>query len=223
MSGRAPPGWGYFDDERNAAERPWGERHGAVAKNILIINGHPDARPERFCAALANAYGEAASEAGHQVRRIDVGALDFALIRSQAEFIASATSPQILEAQQALHWADHFLLVFPLWQGGAPALLKGFLEQVFRYGVALGPPGQALPKRLLSGKTIRIVVTMGMPAAVFRWVFGSHGVRSLERGLFWLCGFRPIRRSVIGEVDAQDGGARREWLATIKRLGAAGA
>lgn len=194
-----------------------------MAKNILIINGHPDARPERFCAALANIYGEGASQAGHQVRRIDVGALDFPLIRSQAEFSAPATSPHILEAQQALLWADHCVLVFPLWQGGAPALLKGFLEQVFRYGVALGPPGQALPRRLLSGKSMRIVVTMGMPGVAFRWLFGSHGVRSLERGLFWLCGFKPIRRSVAGGIDAEDPGARRDWLATVRRLGMAGA
>ena len=43
--------------------------------NILVINGHPDPSPERLAAALAKAYAEGAETAGHQVRRIDIGAV----------------------------------------------------------------------------------------------------------------------------------------------------
>ncbi|MGZ6009154.1 MAG: NAD(P)H-dependent oxidoreductase, partial [Rhizomicrobium sp.] len=50
-----------------------------MPKRILVINGHPDTRDERFCSGLTKAYVEAAAEAGHEVRRIDVGALSFPL------------------------------------------------------------------------------------------------------------------------------------------------
>lgn len=190
-------------------------------RRILVINGHPDPSSARFAAALAGAYVRGANAAGHQIRRLDVGALDFPLIRSQADFTDVEPPPAIREAQDAIAWADHLVIIFPLWLGGAPAVLKGFLEQVFRYGFALSPPGQAM-KGLLAGRSARLVVTMGMPAIIFRGLFGAFGVRSLERGLLWISGVSPIRRSVVGGVE---GSARRraKWLAHMHELGQAGA
>ena len=189
-----------------------------MPRRILVINGHPDPHPERFAAALADAYVRGASSAGHQIRRLDVGALDFPLIRSEAEFMAPPPAP-IRDAQGAVAWADHLVIIFPLWLGGAPAALKAFLEQVFRYGFALNPPGQAM-KGLLAGRSARLVVTMGMPALVFRGISGAFGVRSLERGLLWLCGVSPIRHSVLGGVGGP-GSRRAKWLLDVQALGRA--
>ena len=190
-----------------------------MASRILVINGHPDASPDRFAAALAGAYVRGASAAGHQIRRLDVGALDFPLIRSQAAFRDAAPPAAIREAQEAIAWADHLVIVFPLWLGGAPALLKGFLEQVFRYGFAVNPPDQPM-KGLLGGRSARLIVTMGMPAAIFRWLFGAFGVRSLERGVLWISGVSPIRRSVLGGVDGP-ANRRAKWLRDMNALGRA--
>lgn len=52
-----------------------------------------------------------------------------------------------------------------------PALLKAFFEQTFRYGFALGKE-ERIPEGLLKGKSARIVVTMGMPAFIYRWYLG---------------------------------------------------
>lgn len=185
----------------------------------MIINGHPDPRPERFCAALVTAYASGAVDAGRAVRRIDVGSLDFTMIRSRADFMEQPASAEIAAAQAALRWADHVLIVYPLWLGNVPAILKGFLEQVCRYGVALSAPGQPM-KRLLRGKSARVVVTMGMPAFAFRWLFGGYGVKALERGLLWISGISPIRRDVIGGVESASAAERELWLARMRRLGA---
>lgn len=191
-----------------------------MAKKILVLNGHPDPRSERLCSALANAYVRGASAAGHQVRRIDVGSAHFALVRSKDEFVDAEAAPDIRDAQEALRWADHVVILHPLWLGGMPALFKGFLEQVFRYGIALSPPGGP-PRGLLSGKSARVVVTMGMPAPIFRWVFGAHGLKSLEKGVLWISGFKPIRHAIIGNVEGADPSARRRWLKAMERYGAA--
>lgn len=185
---------------------------------ILLINGHPDPRPERLCAALAAAYAQAARSAGHQVRRIDVGALDVPLIGSVDDFIATP-SPAIADIQRALRKADHIVIIHPLWLGATPARLKAFLEQVFRYGVALNPPGSP-GGGLLKGKSARIVITMGMPAFVFRWAFGAHGLKGLERGLLWLCGVGPIRHLILGGVETCSPQRRRDWLRRMEVLGA---
>lgn len=44
---------------------------------IALIQGHPDASAERFCAALAAAYAAGANSAGHELRQIRVAALEF--------------------------------------------------------------------------------------------------------------------------------------------------
>jgi len=192
----------------------------SAPRNILLINGHPDPRPERLCAALADAYAGGAIAAGRQVRRVDVGSLAFPLIGSKEDFLAEPAA-QIREIQEALTAADHIVIVMPLWIGSAPARLKGLLEQVFRYGVALTLPGEPV-RGLLKGKSARIVVTMGMPALAFRWVFGAHGLKSLERGLLWISGVKPVSSLVLGGVESADAKRRARWLAQVRRLGAAG-
>lgn len=185
-----------------------------MARRILVINGHPDARKERFCAALCAAYVKGAASRGHEIRRIDVGALDFPLVQSADDF-AKAEPPEVIRRAQAdVTWAQHVVVIHPLWLGGLPARLKGFLEQVFRYGFALS--ADAPMKGLLKGKSVRVIVTMGMPAPVFRWVFGAHGLKALERGVFWLSGMGPIRHTVLGAVET---GPRERWLRTAEGLG----
>lgn len=189
-----------------------------MTKRILIINGHPDPAPERLCSALADAYGKGARDGGHFVQRLDVGALDFPLITSADTFTGNTTSKVIEDAQQAILWADHVVIIFPLWLGGPPAQLKAFFEQTFRYGFALSAPGQKM-QGLLKGRSARMIVTMGMPAVIFRWVFGAHGVRAVERGILWISGFRPIRSQFIGGV----GGPQdlKLWIRRIESLGRA--
>ena len=60
----------------------------------------------------------------------------------QAEdFAHGEPAPEVRQAQALIRWCDHMVIVHPLWLGGPPALLKAFLEQVFRYGFALSSPG----------------------------------------------------------------------------------
>ncbi len=101
-----------------------------MSKRILVINGHPDTRPERFCSALTAAYVESAISAGHEVRRIDVGALTFPLLVRFEDFQTQPTNEDIVKAQADIAWAEHLVFIHPLWLGATPALLKGFLERI---------------------------------------------------------------------------------------------
>jgi putative NADPH-quinone reductase len=194
-----------------------------MSRRVLIINGHPDASARRFCAALCDAYAAGAQAAGREVRRLDVAALDLPAIRSAEDFIGGPLTPDAQRAQAGVIWADHIVVVHPLWLGSAPALFKTFCEQVFRYGFALPQPGAAgrMPEGLLKGRSARVIVTMGMPALLYRLGFGAFGVRGFERGVLWLSGIRPIRRTLIGDVDGRPE-ARRRWLLAVRRLGERG-
>ena len=81
---------------------------------------------------------------------------------------------------------------FPLGLGDMPALLKGFLEQVTRPGFAFSREGKnPLANKGLTGRSARVVVTMGMPVTIYRWYFRAHSIKSLERNIL---GFVGIRR-----------------------------
>jgi putative NADPH-quinone reductase len=168
---------------------------------ILIMQGHPDTGHPHLCHALADAYAAGAEQAGHMVRRIDIGALDFPLLRSKADWDDGPLPAGLAQAQTEIGWCDHLVLLFPLWLGGMPALVKGFLEQVARPGFALSRPGEAgLPRKLLAGRSARVVVTLGMPALVYRWYFRAHSLKALERNILGFVGFAPIHETLVGSV-----------------------
>jgi len=193
-----------------------------MGRRILIINGHPDPTLKNFCAAIADAYQMGARGAGHETRRIDVGCLNLPSIHSAREFEEASDLEAVRAAQDQIGWCQHLVVIHPLWLGAAPAALKGFFEQTLRYGFALPKPGPArgLPKGLLSGRTARLVVTMGMPAFVYRWVFGAFAIRAMERSMLGLCGFRPVRRTLLGGMGDLKPARASDILAAIRDLGA---
>lgn len=192
-------------------------------QRILIVQGHPDAAADHFCHALARSYEEAAVAAGHEVQTVQVSGLDFPILRSKQDWVSGTTPPALAAAQAAILWAEHLLIVFPLWLGDMPALLKAFFEQVARPGFAVQPAGKERGgRKLLGGRSARIVVTMGMPAFVYRWYFGAHSVKSLERNVLRFTGIAPVRRSLIGLVEGS-APHRRRWLRQLALLGRKGA
>lgn len=101
-----------------------------------------------------------------------------------------------------------------------PALLKAFLEQVARPGFSIGEGERGkMPMKLLSGKSARIVVTMGMPAFLYRWYFFAHGLKGLERNILSFAGIAPIKETLIGMVDASEKTNREKWLPKLRALG----
>lgn len=194
-----------------------------MPKRIAVIQGHPDPDRSRFCRALADAYAEGAAQAGHQVRRIEVAELEFPILRTKEDYQSGTAPEAIRQCQEAIGWAEHLLIVYPLWLGSMPALLKAFLEQVFRPGFATaGEASRGTWKKLLTGKSARIVVTMGMPAFVYRWYFRAHSLKSLERNILGFCGIGPIRETLIGMVEAKGEGKRLAELRNMHEFGRRG-
>jgi len=125
--------------------------------------------------------------------------------------------------QDIVAWADHLVIIYPLWLGSMPALLKGFLEQLLRPGFAFEyQKSGGMAKKLLKGKSARIVVTMGMPAFVYRWIFFAHSLKSLKRNTLWFCGIGPVKSTIIGSIDGLTDRQRADWLDEMRGLGDVG-
>lgn len=184
---------------------------------VAIIDGHPDPDRTHFVHALADAY-EAGARQRHEVDRIDIATMDFPLLRSAEEWKGQAPTPTLRDAQTAIRKASHVVIFYPLWLGDVPALLKGFLEQVARPGFAMAMGESGFPKRLLKGRSARLVVTMGMPTPFYRFFYRAHSVKSLQRNILNFVGFSPVRRSLIGSVESSRA-YREQWLDRMRALG----
>jgi putative NADPH-quinone reductase len=198
------------------------KREVEVARKIVLIDGHPDPDSAHLDHALAKAYAKGAAAGGHEVRRVRVADLDFPLLRRKQEFDDGNPPADIAAAQRDIGWADHLVLIYPLWLGTLPALTKGFLEQVLRpdfaFDLEKGPRGGKL-----TGKSARVVVTMGMPALAYRWFYRAHSLKNLERNILKFAGIKPVRTTLFGGVESASNDKRTGWLQAMEKLGKDGA
>lgn len=192
-----------------------------MTKQILLVQGHPDCSRQHLCHTLAEAYADGAVQAGHKVETVEPARLDFPLLTSQREWQEGSIPAQLAEAQQAIRRARHLVFIYPLWLGDMPALLKGFVEQVARPGFAIDPASRSpLRAGLLRGRSARLVVTMGMPAPVYRWFYGAYSVKLMRRNILQFAGIAPVRSTIVGGAGEMAPALVDRWCARLRRLGA---
>ena len=191
-----------------------------MTHRILLIQGHPDTSKRHLNHLLLDAYAQGAAAAGHETRTLVVADLEFPLLRTQDDWEKGTGPAGLTDAQADILWADHLGLFFPLWLGDMPALLKGFLEQVARPGFAFHRDARnPFGPKALGGRSARVIVTMGMPALVYRWYFRAHSVKALERNVLGFVGFAPVRETLIGLVAGMAPEKVTHWEATMRKLG----
>jgi putative NADPH-quinone reductase len=172
-------------------------------RRVLVLDGHPDPDPCRYGHALAAAYARGAANAGHVVHRVDLSEMDFPVLATREDW-ESATPCQTVQAfQTELTWAEHLVIIYPLWLGGMPARLKALFEQGFRPDFAFGGTKVTPGGGRMKGRSVRIIVTMGMPGLVFRTVFFAHSLEALKRSILALVGFGPVRDTVLGGIETR--------------------
>ena len=187
--------------------------------NILILDGHPD--EGRLASRLADVYA-AAIPAGHDITRIAVRDLAF---ESNLEHGYAARTPweaDVLRVARAIVAADHIALVFPMWWGGEPALLKGLLDRVLLPGFAFrNHDDDPWWDRLLCGRSADAVITMDTPPVYLRFAYGNPIVRRWRHQMFGYCGLKPARILSLGPTN-RGGTAKNlaKWETKVARLAA---
>ena len=192
----------------------------ANSRKILVVDGHPDRDADHFCHALARSYCQGAEAGGHTVQVVRIADLDFPILRSAKDYDTAPVPAALEQITREMLAADHVVLIYPLWLGTLPALTKAFLEQVFHRETAFEPAEEGKwPKGRLTGKSARVIVTMGMPALVYRFWYGGHSLKSLERNILKFIGFKPVRDTVFGMVEMVSNEKRKSWLNRVEDLG----
>jgi putative NADPH-quinone reductase len=186
-------------------------------KKVIIINGNP--KKECFNRAIANAYAEGAKDKGAEVRQINISDLDFQPNLAYGYTQRIELEPDLADALEQIKWAEHIVMVFPLWWGTVPALLKGFFDRVFLPGIAFSyRKGSQFWDKLFAGKTAHIICTMDAPAWYYRFILWQPGIRALRVSILGFVGIKTIRKTYFGAVRFSTPESRTRWLNQVRRM-----
>ena len=189
-------------------------------KKVLVINGHPD--KESFNYALSEAYLEGLEDSKVQVELLNIADLDFNPNLKYGYRKISELEPDLLEAIDKIKQADHMVWILPMWWYGMPALMKGFIDRIFLPGFFFKyQKGNPFPKKLLKGKTARLIITADTMRWYDRWFMGSPLINQFKKGTLEFCGVKPVRVTYIAPIKDSTPSFRAKWLSKVKKLGKA--
>jgi putative NADPH-quinone reductase len=186
----------------------------------LIVVGHPDSLS--YGRAIAEAYASGL-DAACETETLALGDLAFDPVLRYGYRDHMEPDPVIERSQELVAWADHLVVVFPVWWTNVPSLLKGWFDRVFTPGFAYNMDNSSLfslafgTRRRLKGRTATIIATYYGPP----WYFALSGVsplRLVRRQVLGICGVKTIQTLQLGWVGSptKDSPARRrKFLAKV--------
>lgn len=188
-------------------------------QRILLINGHPD--KESFGHALAAAYRKGALASGAEVQEIVVADLAFNPNLQFGYRQRTELEPDLLAAWEKIQWAQHLVWVYPVWWGGLPALLKGFIDRLFLPGFAFKKrEGSLFWDKYLTGRSARIISTLDQPGWFYWLVNRRPSYWAMKRNTLQFCGIKPVRTTTIGPIRLSTDAFRMKWLVRVEDIGA---
>jgi NAD(P)H dehydrogenase (quinone) len=189
-----------------------------IMKQVLIINGHPDKQSYNY--ALSEAYLKGTSKTNAVLTQINIADLEFNPNLAFGYRKRTELEPDLLEAIEKIKKSDHIVWIFPMWWYGYPALMKGFIDRTFLPGITFQPiEGKAMPKKLLKGKTARIIITADTPKWYDSLLMKSPAINQFKKGTLEFCGISPVKVTYISPIQNSNISYREKWLGKISLLG----
>jgi NAD(P)H dehydrogenase (quinone) len=185
---------------------------------IAIIVGNP--LHDSYSEALGEAYRRGAESGGHQATVFMLGRMNFDAILREGYRREQALEPDLAAARAAFVACDHVVIIFPLWCGDMPAILKGFFERILQPDLlSIQKSGGKASWKIVKGKSARVIMTMGMPGWFYRIYYGAHALKLLRRNILQLVGITPVRSTCYGMIEAVSDDTRKSWLREVEALG----
>ncbi|MDF2719090.1 MAG: azoR1 [Paenibacillus sp.] len=113
--------------------------------------------------------------------------------------------PRLETYREQIAWADKIVFVYPIWWGRPPAMLLGYIDQMFASGFAYRDKGGLLPEGLLKGKSVVCISTMkGPPHYPLFWLNNAHKVL-MKKALFQYVGIKKVKFFEFGNMESPKG------------------
>jgi NAD(P)H dehydrogenase (quinone) len=115
------------------------------------------------------------------------------------------TDPGLEKYREQIKWADKIIFVYPIWWGRPPAMLLGYIDQMFASNFAYRDKGGLLPEGLLKGKSVVCISTMKGPALYpLYWLNNAHKVL-MRKALFQFVGIKKVEFFEFGNMESPKG------------------
>lgn len=182
---------------------------------IYLLLGHPDGAS--FNGALADAYEEEARAQGHAVRRQDLGALAFDPVLHHGYGEIQPLEPDLRAAQANIEWCEHWVVIYPVWWGSVPALLKGFFDRVllpefaFRYH-----DDDPMWDKLLKGRSGHVITTSDGPNLWTLLAYRNSDIAAVKTATMGFCGFKPVKVTRFGRIKDLAPAQREAHIASVR-------
>jgi NAD(P)H dehydrogenase (quinone) len=189
-----------------------------MSKKVFILLGHPNA--DTLSGSMAGAYEAGALEAGHEVRRMNIGEMHFDPILHMGYKTMQALEPDLLTFQANVKWCDHFVIIYPNWWSTMPAILKGLIDRAWLPGFAFSfyKNGRWGWLRRLKGKSARIII-LGNTHPWVTWALFGEFTNELARATLGFAGIAPVRVKCFAPTEKVTPTRRAWWLKQVKDLG----
>ncbi|WP_298771581.1 NAD(P)H-dependent oxidoreductase [uncultured Shewanella sp.] len=190
-----------------------------MTKKILVLNGNPKSRS--YCQHLAELYAIQANEY-FDIRQFNLSNMVFNPSLDFGYDAIQVLEPCLSDFQQAIQWAEHIVIVTPIWWGGIPAKLKGLFDRTFLPGFAFNYiDDNPFPVRLLQGKTARIIMTMDTPSDGIEEQ-AAPVIAQLDRYTLQFSGIEKAALTLLGSIILAEPNNEAAWENEVQALGRKG-
>lgn len=183
------------------------------------------ANPSRtsFSHAMADVAETVLRGHGYRMARHDLYEERFDPVQPNAESANAISDDPLVEQHcRELSAADLILVFHPNWWSQPPAILKGWVDRVFRLNTAYGYPEgsgfDGVPVGLLRARHALVFNTSNTPPDREAEVFGDPLERLWRTSIFGLCGVRSVMRRMVGPVSGSAASQRAEWLREVEQV-----
>lgn len=182
----------------------------------LVLFAHPC--PESFSAALHKTVVETLGAQGWEVDDCDLNAEGFSPVLTEAErrgyHDEGDNIAPVADYVARLRAAEALVMVFPVWNFGYPAILKGFLDRVFLPGVSFKLVDGKVRPNLTHIRKLAAVTTYG--GTRMRALLAGDPPRcSVKRAVWHVCRPDKTRYLALYDMNRADGAKRAGFLARV--------
>ena len=185
---------------------------------VLVVLAHPVSGVS-FNRAIAETVLRTLRECGHEPIFCDLYAEQFdpVLVAGEEKLPIEELPTAVQEAIRSVSESDGLVFIHPNWWGTPPAILKGWLDRVFRAGFAyrFSPEGVV---HQFTGKTAQVFTTSNTPRDVERGVYHDPLENFWKTIVFGLTGCKSFERRNFESIIMSDEKERKDWLAETEQI-----
>jgi NAD(P)H dehydrogenase (quinone) len=176
--------------------------------NVLIIFTHPNHESLSYAFLQEVMRGCKENNRVNEMRVLDLYKEQFdpVLIFNETKRRRDMHRDEKLKKyREQILWADRIVFIYPIWWGRPPAMLLGYIDQMFAAGFAYKDNGGLFPEGLLKGKSVVCISSMKGPTLYpLFWLNNSHKVL-MKKALFQYVGMKKVKFFEFGNMESQKG------------------